>query len=37
MTILDLKIFLANSHKQKYRITKWNTICWPEDQGGHGI
>lgn len=27
----------SNEHKQKYRLTKWNIICWPKDQGGLGV
>jgi hypothetical protein len=24
-------------HKKKYRLTRWNIICQPKDQGGLGI
>jgi hypothetical protein len=27
----------SDGHKKKYRLTKWNIICLPEDQGGLGI
>jgi hypothetical protein len=27
----------SNGHKRKYRLTKWNIICRPKDQGGLGI
>ena len=27
----------SDEHKQKYRLTKWNIICRPKDQGGLGI
>jgi hypothetical protein len=26
-----------DGHKKKYRLTKWNIICRPKDQGGLGI
>jgi hypothetical protein len=25
-----------DEHKKKYRLTKWNIICRPRDQGGLG-
>ena len=27
----------TDEHKKKYRLTKWNIICQPRDQGGLGI
>jgi hypothetical protein len=27
----------GDSHKKKYRLTKWNIVCQPKDQGGLGI
>jgi hypothetical protein len=27
----------SDGHKNKYRLTKWNVICRPKDQGGLGI
>jgi hypothetical protein len=27
----------CDGHKKKYRLTKWNLICRPKDQGGLGI
>jgi hypothetical protein len=27
----------SDGHKKKYRMTKWNVICRPKDQGGLGI
>jgi hypothetical protein len=27
----------GDEEKQKYRLTKWNIICRPKDQGGLGI
>jgi hypothetical protein len=27
----------SDGHKRKYRLTKWNIICQPKDQGGIGI
>lgn len=27
----------SDEHKCKYRLTKWNIICRPKDQGGLGI
>src|SRR3954470_18767274 len=27
----------SDEHKKKYRLTKWNIICRPRDQGGLGI
>jgi exonuclease III len=27
----------SDEHKRKYRLTKWNIICRPKDQGGLGI
>jgi hypothetical protein len=27
----------SDGHKKKYRLTKWNVICRPIDQGGLGI
>jgi hypothetical protein len=27
----------SDGHKKKYRLTKWNIICRPKDQGGLGI
>jgi hypothetical protein len=27
----------SDGHKRKYRLTKWNVICRPKDQGGLGI
>jgi hypothetical protein len=27
----------GDNHKKKYRLTKWNIICRPKDQGGLGI
>jgi hypothetical protein len=27
----------SDGHKRKYRLTKWNIICRPKDQGGLGI
>jgi exonuclease III len=27
----------GDGHKKKYRLTKWNIICRPKDQGGLGI
>ena len=27
----------SDGHKQKYRLTKWNMMCRPKDQGGLGI
>ena len=27
----------CNGHKHKYRLTKWNIICHPKDQGRLGV
>jgi hypothetical protein len=27
----------SDGHKKKYRLTKWNIVCRPKDQGGLGI
>jgi hypothetical protein len=27
----------SDGHKKKYRLTKWNIICRPKDQGVWGI
>jgi hypothetical protein len=27
----------GDSHKKKYRLTKWSIICRPKEQGGLGI
>jgi hypothetical protein len=27
----------SDGHKKKYRLTRWNIICRPKDQGGLGI
>jgi hypothetical protein len=27
----------SDGHKKKYRLTKWNVICCPKDQGCLGI
>ena len=27
----------SDQHKKKYRLTKWNLVCRPKDQGGLGI
>jgi hypothetical protein len=27
----------SDGHKKKYRLTKWNVICRPKDQGGLGV
>jgi hypothetical protein len=27
----------SDGHKRKYRLTRWNIICRPKDQGGLGI
>ena len=27
----------SDQNKQKYRLTKWNIVCRPKDQGGLGI
>ena len=27
----------SDQNKRKYRLTKWNIICRPKDQGGLGI
>jgi hypothetical protein len=27
----------SDSQKKKYRLTKWNIVCQPKDQGGLGI
>ena len=27
----------SDGHKCKYRLTKWNIICRPKDQGGLGV
>ena len=27
----------SDQHKKKYRLTKWNIICSPKDQGGLGV
>jgi hypothetical protein len=27
----------SDGHKKKYRLTKWNIICRPRDQGGLGV
>ena len=27
----------GDGHKQKYRLTKWNVLCRPKEQGGLGI
>ena len=27
----------SDQHKRKYRLTRWNIICRPKDQGGLGI
>jgi hypothetical protein len=29
--------FQTINHKKKYRLTKWNILCRPKDQGGLGI
>jgi hypothetical protein len=29
--------FQSINHKKKYRLTKWNILCRPKDQGGLGI
>jgi hypothetical protein len=26
----------SDGHKRKYRLTKWDIICRPKDQGGSG-
>jgi hypothetical protein len=32
-----LKTWITQGVKKKYRLTKWNLICRPKDQGGLGI
>jgi mannosylglycoprotein endo-beta-mannosidase len=27
----------SNDHKKKYRLTKWEVVCTPKDQGGLGV
>jgi hypothetical protein len=27
----------SDGHKKKYRLTKWDIICRPKDQGGLGV
>jgi hypothetical protein len=27
----------SGDHKKKYRLTKWNVVCTPKDQGGLGV
>jgi hypothetical protein len=27
----------SDEHKKKYRLSKWNILCRPKDQGGLGI
>jgi hypothetical protein len=27
----------SDEHKKKYRLTKWEVICTPRDQGGLGV
>jgi hypothetical protein len=27
----------SDQHKKKYRLTRWNIVCQPKDQGGLGI
>ena len=27
----------SDQHKRKYRLTKWNIVCRPKDQGGLGV
>jgi hypothetical protein len=27
----------SDGHKKKYRLTRWNIICRPKDQGGLGV
>jgi len=27
----------GDGHKKKYRLTKWNVVCRPKDQGGLGF
>jgi hypothetical protein len=27
----------SDGHKRKYRLTKWNIICRPKDQGALGV
>jgi hypothetical protein len=38
LIFLDLGFFWqSDGHKKKYRLTKWNVISRPKDQGGLGI
>jgi hypothetical protein len=38
LIFLDPGFFLqSDGHKNKYRLTKWNVICRPKNQGGLGI
>jgi hypothetical protein len=30
-------LWQSDQHKRKYRLSKWNIICRPKDQGGLGI
>ena len=27
----------SDEHKKKYRLTKWEVVCTPKDQGGLGV
>jgi hypothetical protein len=27
----------SDEHKKKYRLTKWEVLCTPRDQGGLGV
>jgi hypothetical protein len=27
----------SDDHKKKYRLTKWEVVCTPKDQGGLGV
>ena len=34
---IDHVFWQSDSRKRKYRLTKWNIVCRPKDQGGLGI
>ena len=38
MIIIDRGFFWqGDDHKKKYRLTRWDVVCQPKDQGGLGI